>query len=104
MKKSLQLPQALSIRKTKFSIVYIGCDLFDSTLHVLEYLAPSITNGSILIFDDWLSFAGNPYVGQIKAVNLWLSKNKSKNLIEFSRKNNAVAFFVQDFGNLSYEI
>lgn len=83
----------------KCSIAFIDCDLYESTVPVLEFLGQYLSNGSILIFDDWFSFAGNPNAGQIRAVREWLEKNKNFSLLEFERIGNRVSFFVQDWNS-----
>ncbi len=40
------------------SVLHIDCDLYSSTVTVLEALAPSIRRGSVLVFDDYWGFPG----------------------------------------------
>ncbi len=41
-------------------IVHVDCDLYVSTVPVLEFLAPLLGKGSVIIFDDWFSFYDEP--------------------------------------------
>jgi len=57
------------------SIIMIDCDLYESTVPVLEFVTDLLQQGSILIFDDWFAFRGDPSKGQQRAVSEWLSRN-----------------------------
>jgi O-methyltransferase len=57
------------------SIVNIDCDLYESTRVALRFIAPLMVDGTVLIFDDWYSFRGNPELGEQRAFSEWkLSK------------------------------
>ena len=77
------------------AVAYIDCDLYDSTVPVLDFLTTYLTTGSIIIFDDWFSFAGDPNAGQIRAAREWLEKNKHLNLLEYQRQGNRLVFLLQ---------
>ena len=59
----------------KASIIVIDCDLYESTVPVLKFITPYITDGTVLIFDDWYCFKGSPDRGEQKAFREWLSVN-----------------------------
>lgn len=63
-------------RLTKAAIVHIDCDLYESTRLVLEFIAPLLVDGTVLIFDDWFHFNGHPLKGEQKAFNEWAAKLK----------------------------
>jgi O-methyltransferase len=65
--------RSLGIKRV--AIAWIDCDLYESTVPVLDFLAPLITTGTFLAFDDWHSFGADPYAGQIRAVREWLERN-----------------------------
>lgn len=48
-------------------VVLVDCDLYASTVPVLAYLAPRLQDGTILLFDDWNCFGGDPQRGERKA-------------------------------------
>lgn len=54
---------------TKFALVHIDCDLYQSTVEVLDGLfgRRMLTPGAILLFDDWCCNACSPELGQQKA-------------------------------------
>lgn len=59
----------------KAAIVWVDCDLYESTLPVLEFIVPFLQIGTIICFDDWFSYGGNPMKGEIRATREWLGKN-----------------------------
>lgn len=59
-----------SLTKPKAKLVHIDCDLYSATKYVLDFLLKReiIQDGTLLIFDDWMTSLGNPNLGQRKAV------------------------------------
>lgn len=55
----------------KAAIVWLDADLYSSTKTVLQFITPLLQDGTILIFDDWYSFRGNPQQGVQKAFYEW---------------------------------
>lgn len=55
----------------KAAIIHIDCDLYESAKTALEFVKPLITNGTIIIFDDWFCFRGNPNLGEQRAFYEW---------------------------------
>lgn len=71
---SADVAAALGIEQGKAHVVHIDCDLYISTVPVLEFLAPLLGKGSVLIFDDWFSFEDSPepwLQGEQRAFNEW---------------------------------
>ena len=69
----------------KAAIVMIDCDLYASTKIVLDFITDLIDSGTIIIFDDWYSFKADPNMGEQKACNEWVEKNKNINLIPYGK-------------------
>ncbi len=67
------------------SIVCIDCNLYESTVPVLNFVTDYLQDGTILIFDDWFCFRGHPDRGQRKAFTEWLDKTPSITATEFHR-------------------
>ncbi len=64
-----------TIRKYEMNhaaIIHVDCDLYASARLALEFVTPLLTDGTIIIFDDWFCFRGNPNFGEQKAFNEWL--------------------------------
>ncbi len=65
--KSLRSAEALVAGK--FSYVRIDCDIYLPALDCLNYLAPRLADGAILVFDDWPHLRG---FGEQRAFEEWL--------------------------------
>ena len=55
----------------KASIIHVDCDLYASAKTTLEFVKPLLTDGTIIVFDDWYCFRGNPNLGEQRAFNEW---------------------------------
>ena len=51
----------------KAAIVYVDCDLYESTVPVLAFVVPFLRAGTIVAFDDWNCFMADPARGQRRA-------------------------------------
>lgn len=69
----------------KASVIWVDCDLYESTTAVLDYILDYIQNGTILVFDGWFAFRGNPDRGAQKSFREWLIKNPFIRAIEFRK-------------------
>ena len=69
----------------KAAIVWIDCDLYESTVPVLNFITDYLEDGTILIFDDYFCFRGNPNKGEQKAFGEWLSKNPKIKVSEYHK-------------------
>jgi hypothetical protein len=52
------LPAFLAANPGRVRVAHIDCDLYASTLTVLEALAPRLAPGTVLLFDDLLAYPG----------------------------------------------
>ena len=62
-----QLVARLNTKGTKASVVYIDCDLYESTVDVLNFLPNFLQDGTILCFDDFFNYRGRKDMGVQKA-------------------------------------
>ncbi len=69
----------------KAAVIMIDCDLYESTTHVLSFIEDYIQDGTIIIFDDWFSYRGNPNKGEQRAFREWLEKNPSINVSQYQK-------------------
>jgi O-methyltransferase len=67
----------------KFSVVWVDCDLYESTVPVLEWLTDKLVDGAVICFDDWFTFRGNPDKGEQKATAEWLEANPDISLMPY---------------------
>ncbi len=65
----------LQLRRVNFKIavLYLDCDLYESTLCVLNFIEEFLQNGSVICFDDWFSYGMHPMKGQPRALTEFLS-------------------------------
>lgn len=74
--KSLKTKKMLQIRKTsKCAIVFIDCDLSSPAFISLEYIAPLLQKGSVIILDDYWAYKGDTTLGSCGAMNKFLKKH-----------------------------
>jgi hypothetical protein len=59
----------------KAALVWIDCDFYESTVPVLEFITDYVQDGTLLIFDDWFCFRGDPERGEQRAFAEWLARN-----------------------------
>ena len=64
--------QDLNIDKAR--VVMIDCDLKESTRLALEFIKPSIQEGTIILFDDYNYFKGNKEKGEYGAFSYFQKK------------------------------
>jgi hypothetical protein len=62
----------------KFAMLHLDCDLYSSTVEVLDHLFghAHVAEGAILFFDDWNSNRSSPKLGQRKAWREMVEKHR----------------------------
>ena len=77
--------QSLSALQTdrKLSIVWIDCDLYESTVPVLSWLSDKLVDGAVICFDDWYSFSAHRDKGEQRACSEWLADNPDLHLMPY---------------------
>lgn len=65
------------------AIVYIDCDLYESTIDVLNYLPPYLVNGTIICFDDYYCYKGAPDRGEQRAIVEFLGSHARIHFIPY---------------------
>src|SRR5262249_27737170 len=70
----------------KVAAAWIDCDLYESTVPILDFLTDRLSVGSVLLFDDWRCFRNLPDRGEQRACSEWLAANthiKLRNFVDF---------------------
>jgi hypothetical protein len=67
------------------AVIWVDCDLYESTVPVLEFVKDYIVDGTVLVFDDWFFYKGHPERGERKAFAEWLNKNPQFSVTEFHK-------------------
>jgi O-methyltransferase len=83
--ESLKLanPRLANLRKA--AVVWIDCDLFSSTVCVLNFLSNYLQHGSLIIFDDYFCYRADPKAGEARAFREWLATNQEFSAVELMR-------------------
>lgn len=58
------------------ALVLVDCDLYQSTVPVLRFLAPLLQEGSVMLFDDWHCFGDSGERGEPRAFGEFLSEHR----------------------------
>lgn len=81
-----------SLLPTKAAVIYIDCDLYVSTVPVLEWVVDFLQVGTVIVFDDWYCFHGDPQRGEQLAWNEFRQRHPELRFSEFVRTNEAASF------------
>ena len=57
------------------SVLMLDCDYYSSTKTAMEWMKPYIQAGTVLLFDDWVSYGDDNELGQQKALEEFLVDN-----------------------------
>jgi O-methyltransferase len=91
---SLNVACAARLLPTAAAVVYVDCDLYDSTVPVLEFVRPFLTRGTILVFDDWFCFHGDPDRGERRAFREFRERYPEVRYEEFVATSEIKSFIV----------
>jgi hypothetical protein len=67
------------------AIAWIDCDMYQSTKDALDNIRPLLQQGTVLIFDDWFCYKGDPTKGEQRATKEFLENNEDISLTQFYR-------------------
>lgn len=65
----------------KIAFAHIDCDLYESTMPVLDFIAPALQDGAVLSFDDWFCLNGDPRRGEQRALREWSESDAGKQFL-----------------------
>lgn len=65
------------------AVAWVDCDLYESTVPVLDFLTDQLADGSVVIFDDWFCFHGRPDRGEQLAVSQWQARHPELRLVPY---------------------
>lgn len=74
------------------AVVFIDCDLYTSTVPVLEFVQDFLQPGTVLVFDDWWCFRGDPDRGERRAFREFRERYPDLVFEEFVHTSEAKAF------------
>ncbi len=76
----------------KAAVILIDCDIYESTLTVLDFITPLLQTGTIVIFDDWHSFGQDE--GEQRALREFLAAHKNLTFTEITECQHRKLFTV----------
>jgi O-methyltransferase len=79
---------------SRVAIANIDCDLYESTVHCLDFLGPLVGQGTILMFDDWFLTRGSMRHGEPLAAAEWLARNPDLQLVPLAKYGVAGMMFI----------
>jgi len=80
----------------KIGVVHIDVDLYSSTVTVLEFIKPLLSDGSVILFDDWYCFPKGESGGEGLATKEFLQKHQDLSLIPWKNYSTfGKSFFVE---------
>ncbi len=91
--QSLTNASRSELKLQKAAFVNIDCDLYESTVPVLEFVTALLQTGTLIYFDDWYSTRGNLDDGEARACGEWLKRHPEIALTEYRN----VGFFGKMF-------
>lgn len=76
------------------AVIWIDCDLYESTREALRFVTPYLKTGTIIAFDDWFCFDGDPGRGEQRAFREFSERHPEFRFAEFLRFSWAGKAFV----------
>jgi hypothetical protein len=79
------------------ALAYVDCNLYSSTVTVLDFLAPRLKHGMIVAFDDYFCWSSTNVSGERAALGEFLADHPQWNFHRFKDVHwGGVAFVVED--------
>jgi hypothetical protein len=69
------------------AIVYIDSDLYESAKSALNFIKPLIVDGTVIMFDEWFGFRGNPDLGERRAFKEFADEMPGWTFTEFQKEH-----------------
>jgi O-methyltransferase len=77
------LYNTLSIPKA--ALINIDVDLYESTVPVLDFVLPLLQDGTLILFDEYFAWRGNPCLGERRAFREFLERNPNIEATEYAK-------------------
>jgi O-methyltransferase len=69
----------------KAAIIWVDCDLYESTVPIMNFVTGYVQSGTIICFDDFYCFRGDPNRGESRAFKEWLARNTRITAVEYRK-------------------
>jgi len=77
------IPRVIPKKYTKVALLHIDSDLYESAKCVLEGVAPILSDGALVCFDDWFMYRGDPKQGEARALAEFLALHPEWQAIQY---------------------
>ena len=67
----------------KAAIVHIDCDTYEGTKLILENMKNFLQEGTVIMFDDWFNYKGNPHKGEAGAFHDFKNNCKEFQFVDY---------------------
>lgn len=64
-------------------IIHVDCDLYSPAKTVLNFMKPFMQQGTIVLFDDFYCYQGNPAKGEATALAEFFEENPEDSLLDW---------------------
>lgn len=78
-----ELKQRLPLERA--AVIWVDCDLYESTVPVLDFITGYLQNGTVLIFDDWYCYRADPNRGEQRAWREWRQAHPEYTSVEWRK-------------------
>lgn len=89
---TLNYTLANTLLPDKAAVVFIDSDLYSSAKSVLAFLPPLLQPGTIIVFDDWYCFYGDPNKGEQRAWKEFCAQHPDGRFVPFISTHDAQSF------------
>lgn len=94
--QTLTVETARGFLPTKAAVIYVDCDLYESTVPVLRFIKPFLQRGTVLVFDDWSCFYGDPDRGERRAFREFRDANPELRFEPYVQTSEPASFICLD--------
>jgi O-methyltransferase len=80
---SLNAELTARLAPAKAAVIYVDCDLYESTVPVLAFAKSFLQPGTVIVFDDWNCFVADPERGERRAFREFCERNPELRFEQF---------------------
>lgn len=92
-----ELQQRLAPKKA--AVIYVDCDLYASTVPVLQFVLPFLQKGTVIVFDDWNCYHADPDLGERRAWREFREAHPELHFTDFVATAEGMSFICVDPGS-----
>src|SRR5581483_12162870 len=92
--ETLNETTARRIGLRRAAVIHIDSDLYESAKRALDFVTPYLCDGSVVIFNEWYQFHGNPTLGEQRAFAEWRAEHPEWLVTEFQKEGAFLNSFI----------